>query len=164
MLNLLVFFWRFQHGDCWRERSVPSFQAFYGFHPVQRSSHLWGSSDPPTVGADSSPLLLPVSTMLLCFSSCWPEGKLASPRRECGQPWASMITDQLVEFISSLLHSRFYPGFSFSGRSGQPERLTQVPPIMPGDTAMVTTEVAVFLTLLRELRQHDFAPPHFANE
>lgn len=119
MLNLSIFFSRFQHGDNWRERGVTSFQAIYGFSSVWRQSHLRRSPDPSSVGADSSPLLQSVSTctfwgFFLCFSSGWWEEKLTSPRREFDLLTASVITDQLVEFT----HPLFLP-WTFLFRKGE---------------------------------------------
>ena len=81
----MVFFGRFQHGDYWRERSVPSLQAVYGVPAVWRRPHLRGSADPSSVGAHSSPLPLAVSITHCVPSSCL-EKKLASHGRKFDLP------------------------------------------------------------------------------
>ena len=81
----MVFFGRFQHGDYWRERSIPSLQAVYGVPAVWRRPHLRGSADPSSVGAHSSPLPLAVSITRCVPSSCL-EKKLASPGRKFDLP------------------------------------------------------------------------------
>lgn len=124
ILNLFPFFHRFQHGDNWRERSVTSFQAIYGFHPVQRGTHVWRSSDPPAVGANSSPLPPRVSTCAFWLHVLL---KLARRAAHLSQEriWST------ISFYDNWPSGKFiYPflptstfstlEFSFLGRSGLP--------------------------------------------